>query len=392
MAWSESGPVQERMRFVVAHESGAYTMSELCAHAGISRRTGYKWLKRWDAEGAQGLQDRSRAPHRSPQRLDPELAELLLEARDARPHWGPRKILARLATAEPELAEKLPAASTVGDLFRRHGRVQPRRRRRARSTPNAGALRTQAPNEIWTADYKGEFRLQNGQYCYPFTLADAHSRCLLACRAESSTSLAGARQALSAAFRTYGLPRAMRTDNGTPFVGHGISGLSSLTVWWIQLDIQHQRIAKGRPEQNGRHERMHRTLAAEATRPPERSFASQQRRFDIFLREFNQERPHEALQNRTPASLYEASPRAFPERIAPPEYPGHYEPRRVDRCGFFKFQGKRYFLAHPMQREWLGLVEIDNDLWSVRYYNHELGRITPSPGGFIINVLPMSPV
>jgi hypothetical protein len=234
--------------------------------------------------------------------------------------------------------------------------------------------------------------LASGPYCYPFTLTDAYSRFLLACRAEDSTNLEGTRRGLVEAFRRYGLPRAIRTDNGTPFVGHGLSGLSQLGVWWIKLGIVHQRIDRGRPDQNGRHERMHRTLKRETTRPPEASTDAQQNRFDVFRHEFNHERPHEALDQETPASTYERSSREYPERIAAPEYPLFYEVRKLDINGRFKFRGHSVFSAHPLAYETIGLVEVDDDLWSLRFYDHELGRLNSRTGTFIIKVSPMSPV
>lgn len=392
MPWKESGPVDERIRLIQAHRSGLYSMTELCAAFGVSRRVGYKWLERYEANGLAGLADRSRAPRTSPQRMTKAVEALLLAAREKHPTWGPRKILSWLLRRDPKLEGALPAASTVGDLFRRHGLVKKRRRRASRSYDVAGALQTEAPNDVWTADFKGEFRLGDSQYCYPFTLADAHTRYLLACQAETATSLVGARSGFLNAFLTYGMPEAIRTDNGTPFVGQGASGLSTLSVWWMKLGIRHQRIPKGRPDQNGRHERMHRTLKAETTRPPEGCSEKQQGRFDRFRREFNEERPHEALGQQTPASLYENSPRAYPERIAPPEYPGHYERRKFNNVGGFKFGGLSFFVSQPLAGETLGLVEIDNDIWSVRFYDHELGRINPRKGDFIIRVLPMSPV
>ena len=387
MPWKVSGPVNERMEFIVAHQRGLYSVTELCAAYGISRRVGYKWLSRYEAEGVTGLLDRSRAPKHSPQRMDSALEDLLLDARRAHPTWGARKILSWLQGRHPELKEGLPAASTTGDLFRRHGLIEPRKRRRARSFECAGALRTEAPNDVWAADFKGEFLLGNGRYCYPFTLTDTYTRYLLACQGQPSTSLRGAQAGFLEAFRSFGLPQAIRTDNGTPFVGQGASGLSTLSVWWIQLGIGHQRIAKGRPDQNGRHERMHRTLKAEATMPPEATEAKQQARFDGFRREFNEERPHEALNQRTPAAQYQNSPRPYPERIAPPEYPGHFERRKFNSVGGFKFRGLEIFVAQPLAGETLGLVEIDNDVWSLRYYDHELGRINSTTGTVNIKVI-----
>lgn len=392
MRWNASAPVDQRMRFVLDHGSGLFTMTELSQRYGVSRQTSYKWLERYRSGGVEALQDRSRAPKRSPQRMDSTLEKVLLDARKAHPGWGPKKILHWLRRRRPELDEALPAASTVGELFNRHGLIEPRRRRKARPSSGAGALRADSPNELWTADFKGEFRLGSGPYCYPFTLADACTRFVLSCKAEPSTALQGPKHAMTQAFRCFGMPLAIRTDNGTPFASHGGTELSQLGVWWIKLGLVHQRIDRGRPDQNGRHERMHRTLKAETARPPETSFSKQQARFDSFVDEFNQERPHEALGNQTPAALYRSSAREFPEHLAPPEYPGHFEHRRVDSSGAFKFRGRRLFLAHPLAGEWLGLHETDDEVWSVCFYNLEIGRLNLNTGEFVIKVSTMSPV
>lgn len=393
MPWKQSGPMEERIRFVAAYQDGLWTMSELCQHFGISRRVGYKILRRYEHEGLEGLKDQSRAPHRSPQRISAAVESVLVEAREAHPTWGPRKILAWLIRQQPAFGDLLPAPSTVGDLYRRRGLVKARKRRTSRPYPAAaGPLQSERPNEVWTADFKGEFRLGSGRYCYPFTLADAHSRFLLSCNAQGSINMSDTRAAFLEAFRTYGLPQAIRTDNGRPFVGYGMSGLTQLGVWWIQLGIRHQRIPKGRPDQNGRHERMHRTLKAEATRPPEASLKAQQQRFDAFCREFNQERPHEALGQQTPASCYQSSERRYPQRPQAPEYPGHYELRLVSRSGLIRFKGVTLFIATPLAGETLGLCEIDDDLWSLQYYDRELGRISPKQRKPKIKLLPMSPV
>lgn len=391
MPWKVSGAVGRRIEFIEAYQSGFYQMAELCRAFGISRQNGYKWLARYREHGAEGLHERSRAPSRSPQQTAVEIESLLLESRRAHPTWGPRKIRPWLVQRDPDLADQLPAPSTIGDLFRRHGLVQNRRRHRRRSPAHAAALQVEAPNEVWTADFKGEFRLKSGPYCYPFTLADAYSRFLLSCRAEASTSSIGVRSAMERAFREFGLPQAIRTDNGTPFVGHGCTGLSALVVWWIQLGIRHDRIPPSRPDQNGRHERMHRTLKAEATRPPESSFADQQRRFDAFVNEFNQERPHEALDQKPPATRYARSDRPY-RGVEAPEYPAHYEPRKVDAKGCFKFRDRRIFIAQPLAGHWLGLVEIEPDVWSICFHDSELGRINPRSGDRVFKVSPMSPV
>lgn len=393
MPWTPSGIVDERGKFVQAHKTGLWSMTELCSSFGISRKTGYKFLARYGQHGLDGLRDWNRAPLISPQRMRPEIEELLLNARARRTSWGPLKILARLAQDHPELADELPAASTAGALFKRHGLIRPRTRRNPRNgLPLAGALHAEAPNEVWSADFKGEFRMGDRAYCYPFTVSDAFSRYLLGCRGEKSTHSAGVRQGLIDIFRTNGLPRALRTDNGPPFVAHGGTELTSIGVFLIQLGIRHQRIKPGRPDQNGRHERMHRTLKAETARPPEVNLSAQQKRFDAFRTEYNQERPHEALGQRTPASQYSPSPKPYPETLPQPEYPGHSEPRKVNKAGSITFRSRCYFLAHPLAAQWVCLIEIDDDIWSVRFYDTELGRINSRTGTCSIKVLPMSPV
>lgn len=393
MAWKECDAMDQRIRFVLDHESGLYSMTDLCRSYEISRQTGYKWLERYQTGGVEDLQDRSRAPKHCPHRIKGSIEAALIESRESHPHWGPRKILAWLARKRPELAEHLPAASTVGDLYLRRGLVKPKRRRGPRTYETSGALKADAPNEVWTADYKGEFRLSCGPYCYPFTLADAYSRYLLLCRGTSTSTIDFTKRALTDAFRSHGLPSAIRTDNGTPFVSpNGLTGLSRLGVWWIKLGIHHQRIPKGRPDQNGRHERMHKTLKAEATRPPEASFSKQQSRFDAFCHEYNLERPHEALNQETPGSHYEGSDREFPEQLSAPEYPAHFERRKVSVVGAIKFAARPIFLAHPLAGEYVGLLEIDDDIWSIQFYNYELGRMNLRTGKISIKVSTMFPV
>ena len=297
MPWQETDPVDQRERFITDHHHALHSMTELCARYGVSRQTGYTWLARYDAGGRPALRERRHAPHVCPHRVEDAVAELLVAAREAHPSWGPRKLLAWLAPRHPRVA--WPAASTAGDLLARRGLVKPRRRRRAPVHPGVVPATTAAPNDLWTLDFKGQFRTRDGVYCYPLTVADLHTRYLLDCRGLPSTKGHDARRALERAFRTYGLPRAIRTDNGVPFATCGVHGLSQLNVWWLRLGIVHQRILPGCPQQNGAHERMHRTLKAEACRRPQGTRAAQQRRFDAFRagesrHEYNAERPHEA--------------------------------------------------------------------------------------------------
>ena len=363
MPWLETVPMQERERFVADHRRGLFPMTELCARYGVSRKTGYKWLARFDADGRAGLRDRSRAPRRCPHRISDEVAELLCAARGSHPAGGPAKLLQWLGARHPELA--WPAVSTAGDLLARRGLVKKRRRRRPHQHPGVVPIRTAAPNDLWTADFKGHFRTRDGIYCYPLTIADQHTRYLLACQGLRCTKGVGVRGVFEWAFRAYGLPAAIRTDNGVPFATTGIHGLSQLNVWWLRLGIQHQRIRPASPQQNGAHERMHKTLKAEAIRPPRATLAAQQRAFNDFRQLFNEERPHTALGGRPPASWYEASPRPYPEQLPALEYPGHFLVKRVTNAGTFRFKDRLLFIANALKQHHIGLEEIDDGVWSI---------------------------
>ena len=374
MPWLETAPMDERLRFIADHQRCLYTMTELCARHGVSRRTGYKWLARYAAEGPGGLADRSHAPHHCPHRIGAALAALLCATRRARPSWGPAKLLQYLTPRYPERAD-WPAVSTVADLLKRQGLVRPRRRRRPVRHPGVVPIHTAAPNDLWTADFKGHFRTRDGAYCYPLTIADQHTRYLVAVQGLLSTKGAGVRRAFERAFRDYGLPAAIRTDNGVPFATTGLHGLSQLNVWWLRLGIQHQRIRPASPQENGAHERMHKTLKAEATRPPRGNLAAQQRAFTTFRVEFNTERPHSALHGDPPAAHYTPSPRPYPERLAPLEYPGHFLVKRVTSAGTIRFKHRLLFLAHALTPHHVGLEEIDDGVWSLYLGPVLLGRI-----------------
>ncbi len=365
MPWMETSPMDERARFIAAHRDGRYDMTELCERYGISRKTGYKWLARFEAAGHAGLQDRSRAPHSCPHRISAEVADRLCALRRTHPDWGPKKLLTRLARRYPAIA--WPAVSTAGDLLAREGLVTRRRRRRPHPHPGATPLQTQAPNDVWTTDFKGEFRTRDGRWCYPHTIADLHTRFLLGCHGLAAPNTTGARQVFERVFRTYGLPRAIRSDNGAPFASTGLHGLSQLSVWWMRLGIVHHRIRPRAPQENGAHERMHRTLKAATLRPPSATMAAQQRAFDAFRRLYNDERPHEALHGDTPGMHYGASPRVYPVRIPPIEYPGHFLIRRVGVDGNFRFRGRALFLTKTLSHLPVGLEEVDDGLWSIYF-------------------------
>jgi putative transposase len=373
MPWKDTSPMDERKQFIDDYRLDMYAMNELCERYGISRKTGYKWLGRFEEAGRQGLADRSRAPHNCPHRIPREMERLLIEVRRCHPSWGPRKILDWLEPRHPDLV--LPATSTAGDLLARRGLVKKRRRRRPHRHPGVVPPTTYGPNDLWTADFKGHFKTQDGIYCYPLTVADLHTRYLLACHGLLSTKGVGVRAAFDRLFQEYGLPNAIRTDNGVPFATNGIHGLSQLNVWWIQLGIQHQRILPAHPEQNGAHERMHKTMKGESIRPPKANLSSQQRAFDGFRDEYNEERPHEALGGKTPASIYSASRRQYTGIVPPFEYPGHFILKRITNAGTFRFKKELLFIANSLKQKIIGLEEVDDGIWSIYFCDVLLGRI-----------------
>ena len=318
--------MDEKLAFVSECLRGELPMVALCEDYGISRKTGYKWLGRYRERGAEGLVERTRAPRCHGRSMAPEVAEAIVALRRARPHWGPRKLRAVLMGEQP--GKVWPAASTMGDLLRAEGLVSARRRRRRIAAPSRTLRPANGPNDVWCIDFKGWFRTRDGERCDPLTVTDAYSRFLLACvilppRTEE------VRAAVKQLFERYGLPETIRSDNGSPFAGTGAGGLSRLSVGWLKAGIALERIDPGQPQQNGRHERMHKTLATETTRPPAASMERQQDRFDRFRQDFNANRPHEALGQQPPASFYRPSPRAYPERLQEPWYDAWHAMRRV---------------------------------------------------------------
>lgn len=364
--------MDQRLAFVREHARGHWPMAVLCAQYGISEKTGYKWAARFAAGGPAALTDRSHATHQCPHRLDARHAATLLALRAQHPRWGPRKLVAYLRARRPDAP--WPAASTVGALLTRAGLVAPRRRRRHLAAGARRALATDRANQLWTADFKGEFRTGDGAYCYPLTVCDAHARYLLACRALDSVRQAGARPVFARLFHEYGLPEAIRTDNGNPFATNALGRLSALAVWWIRLGIRPELIQPSHPEQNGRHERMHRDLKAETTRPPAGDRRAQQRAFDRWRHAYNTERPHEALGQCPPASRYTPSPRPYPARLAPLAYPGHWEVRRVSRNGGIRWHNHWVNVSHVLGAEDVGLEPVADGLWSLHFGPVLLGR------------------
>jgi putative transposase len=358
MPWQEVCPMDEKVRFIGALRAQEESMTELCERFGISRKTGYKLYRRYQAEGLAGIAERSRAPHVIPWAISEAQAEAIVEVRREHPSWGPKKLRAKLLERAP--AQAWPASSTIGELLRRQGLSEPRKRRH-RATPSVSPLRSAVrPNDVWCIDFKGWFRTGDGTRCDPLTVTDAFSRYLLCTQLMVRPDYPNCRSELERVFREYGLPGTIRSDNGTPFASVGAGGLSRLSVWWVKLGIAPERIEPGQPQQNGRHERMHGTLKAETAQPPAATSAAQQGRFDRFREEFNHQRPHEALGQTPPAQHYQPSARSYPAQLEDPAYPAEYELRRVRNNGEIKWQGELVFIGEALINEVIGLVETDD--------------------------------
>ena len=373
MPWRETSPMEQRLEFVREYQSELFTMTELAAQYGISRKTGYKWLERYEADGVDGLRERSRRPHESPHATDPDLVDILVALRRRRPRWGAEKLLTVAARRQPDA--DWPGRSTVCTVLKQRGLVVPRRRRvRSPSAVRSPLPAITRPNEVWTTDFKGEFRTGDGMYCYPLTLRDGWSRFVLRCDALLGRTSEATRRRFERAFAEYGLPDRIRSDNSGPFASPGLGGLSQLAVWWLRLGIVPERIAPGHPEQNGSHEQFHSVLKADTARPPAETAAAQQRRFVRFCADYNHERPHKALQNDTPASHYEPSRRAMPRRLPALDYPGHMEIRLVSSNGCVSWAGAPLFVASPLAGEHVAFEEIDDGLWTLHFATVALAR------------------
>jgi putative transposase len=397
MPWRETSPMNQRARFITDYHAGVAPFSEVCDRYGISRRTGYKWVDRYEAAGQPGLEDQSRRPHSCPHATSAVVVKQLLELRGHHPSWGAKKLLKVLSRREPRL--ELPGRSTCCDILKRHGLVQSPRRRKYPGHPGRPKTAMDEPNAVWTADFKGQFRTRDAEYCYPLTVVDGYSRYLLECQGLRSTAIDLARPVFLRLFGEHGLPRIIRTDNGVPFATTALGRLSTLSVWWIRLGIYPELIEPAHPEQNGSHERMHRTLKRETARPPRGNLAAQQSRFNEFRREYNEDRPHEALDQETPASLYRPSPRQLPRKLPPIEYPGHFEIRYVSANGGIRWKCDWVCVTHTLAGEYVGLEEVGDGLWDVYFGPVRLGRmderqrrIEDNNGRWLRRkVLPMSP-
>jgi transposase InsO family protein len=356
------------------------TLAELCREYGISRKTGNKFKKRFEQVGISGLQDQSRAPKMIPHKTPPEIIELVVATRKQHPTWGPRKIK---ETIQRRLGRMLPAPSTIGDILAFHGLVEPRQRRRKYEPVPTGLREANAPNDTWCIDYKGQFRLGDGSYCYPLTITDQFSRYILGCEGMGAISDEDARDVCESVFRTHGIPNVMRSDNGVPFASTGLAGLTQLSVYWLRLDIILERIRPASPQENGRHERMHRTLKAETTRPARANLLQQQECFDNFVEEFNTQRPHEALEMKTPTDIYIPSMRHHPAKLDDLEYPTHDDVLRVSPIGLVHLAGRRQvYLSKALARQMIGIREETPDRWLVTFGQLDLGHIEPNSNQF----------
>jgi transposase InsO family protein len=377
--WRETSPVDERMRFMARLRDGE-RMGDLCAEFGISRKTGQKLKARFEHAGVEGLKDQSRAPRQIPHRTTREIQELILETKRAHMSWGPKKLRAWLQTKNPGV--ELPSSVTFGYWLAKAGLVERRGKRRRAPTSEGKLKKPESPNQVWATDFKGQFRLGNGNYCYPLTITDVYSRYLLAVVALDSTKVGPAVEAFGEVFREFGVPEVIRSDNGCPFASAGLYGLSRLSAYWLRLGARPERIEPGHPEQNGQHERMHLTLKQETTRPAAKNLLQQQERFDDFREQFNSERPHEALGQRPPASVYRPSPRKAPTELAALDYPLHDLQRTVARHGVIALNGGYYFLSHALAGEQVGLREEDPGRWSVSFMDLRLGCVDESTRKF----------
>jgi putative transposase len=387
--------MDERLRFVARLLDGE-KMAELCREFDISRKTGYKIFNRYKDCGLEGLTDRSRRPYRQANQLPFQVEKLIVQLKREKPTWGAPKIRERLKRRYSDIPT--PAISTVHAVLDRHGLVK-RRRRRGYKAQGTTLSKPRGPNDLWCADYKGEFMLADKQYCYPLTISDFVSRFLLTCESLSTTKEIYAFTVFERAFKEFGLPLGIRTDNGVPFASpHSLFGLSKLSVWWLRLGIQIERIKPGHPEQNGRHERMHLTLKKEATKPAAKNFLQQQARFDEFLHEYNHERPHQALNMKCPAEVYASSPRPY-RGLQELEYPLHDQTITVTQCGRICLGRRKINFSNVFAGQNVGIKEVADKIWLVSFMQYDLGffdhetcRLESAINPFEAKVLPMSPV
>lgn len=378
MSWRDICPMDEKIKFIGLIKSGNFSITELCEKFGISRKTGYKWINRYNADGPSGLNERTRARITQEYRTPEEIQTAIVKLREERSLWGPKKIKAYLERENPEII--WPAASTIGDILKGHSLVGKRKIRQCVPPYTQPFADCNAPNDVWSADFKGQFRLGNTKYCYPLTITDNYSRYILACDGYLNPTLENVKKSFEKVFIEYGVPNAIKTDNGTPFASTGAGGLSQLSMWWIKLGIYPERIDAGHPEQNGRHERMHRTLKAHTALPAEQTLSLQNKVFENFIRDFNYERPHEAINNKVPAILYRRSICEYPTVIPEMMYEERYTIRKVRSNGEIKWKGGLIYISEMLYKEPVGLIEVNDGIWEVMFGCLRLGVIDETKG------------
>jgi transposase InsO family protein len=387
MGWRQLAAGDERLRFIEECKSREWSIAEVCRRFEISRKTGYKWLDRYESGGMDALKDRTHAAHRNPRQVPEQVEDAIVGARGKHPHWGPARLRAWLHKTAPEI--QWPALSTIGEVLRRHGLAVPREKRQKTISSNQPLQHSREPNLVWCADFKGSFRCQDGSRSHLLTIADSNSHFLLKCQAAKHADTLYTKSLFEAAFREYGLPESIRIHNSAPFAAVGIGGLSELSVWWIKLGIRLETVEPGEPGQDGFHERMHRTLRQETARPPRANLREQQKAFDAFRQEHNHGRPQEDLEGKTPAECYRDSLRPYRSRIHPPEYPAGFEVRQVDEAGQILWNRASIFVGPALSGEPIGLEYTGNGEWPVWFSFYELGVFDED--GLLIRTRPSTP-
>jgi putative transposase len=371
MPWNETHIMDQKVQMISDHLTGNYCPTELSRIYGVSRKTIYKWLNRYAQDPQQGLADRCRAPYTRPNAVPEPVKQTIIKTKLKYPHFGPKKVMRYLRRQYPN--RYWPADSTAGVILASAGLVR-RRRRKARVAPNAQPFACcNAPNSVWSADYKGDFKLGDRSRCYPLTVSDNYSRYLLACQGLPNTCYEHARAVFERIFYQYGLPQAIRIDNGAPFASTAFGGLSRLSAWWVRLGIRPERIEKGKPNQNGRHERMHRSLKDGAINPARFSIKAQQIAFEQYRQEYNNIRSHESLKNQVPADVYRSSNRPIPGKLADIVYPADFKVRKVRYKGDIKWQGQKFYLSQILAKQPIGFKQTTENRWRIYYSFYLLG-------------------
>jgi len=373
MPWEMEKPMDQKVKLIGDWLDENYSITELSNKYGVSRKTIYKWIKRYDQEGISGLEEKSRASYSHPNSTKSDIVQRIIDYKLDHKTWGPKKVVTNLKRLYPK--EEWPSVSTTGDLLKKNDLVNEKKLRKRVHQYQDHFVDCTKSNDVWSADYKGQFYTKDKKVCYPLTVTDNFSRFLIACDGLEGPRYLETRVCFERIFREYGLPLAIRTDNGTPFSGMAVGGLSRLAIWWIQLGIIPERITPGKPQQNGRHERMHRTLKCDTLNPAGFNLADQQKKFDLFRVEYNTERPHESIEMKRPTELFEKSNRFYPDSIKPIEYPDDFEVRIVKHGGEISFNNNLYYISELLYGDKIGLKEIEDGLWQMNYGLHKLGHI-----------------